>query len=56
MKEKNAESKNPLPASASLARTSSEALFGERNQLVIVHNGQNYLLRITSGNKLILTK
>jgi hemin uptake protein HemP len=56
MKNKNASPKNPPAASVSSTRTSSETLFGEHNQLVIVHNGQDYLLRITSANKLILNK
>ncbi|WP_374090012.1 hemin uptake protein HemP [Methylomicrobium lacus] len=35
---------------------SSGALFGTRNEIVIVHNDEEYRLRITSNGKLILTK
>jgi len=35
---------------------SSSALFGTRNEIVIVHNDEEYRLRITSNGKLILTK
>ncbi|CAH2030644.1 protein of unknown function [Trichlorobacter ammonificans] len=34
----------------------STALFGDQKMLVILHNGEEYRLRITSSNKLILTK
>jgi hemin uptake protein HemP len=34
----------------------SDTLFGDRKTLVILHNGEEYRLRITSSNKLILTK
>lgn len=37
-------------------RFSSGALFGARNEIAIVHNGEEYRLRITSNGKLILTK
>ncbi|MGR9087205.1 MAG: hemin uptake protein HemP [Gammaproteobacteria bacterium] len=37
-------------------RLSSRALFGDRNEVVIVHNNEDYRLRITSNGKLILTK
>ena len=35
---------------------SSKELLGERKLLIIEHNGDRYTLRITSNNKLILTK
>ena len=35
---------------------SSEALFQGKNELVILHNAQRYQLRITSNDKLILTR
>ncbi len=35
---------------------SSKDLLGDRKQLIIEHNGDRYTLRITSNNKLILTK
>jgi hemin uptake protein HemP len=34
----------------------SEDLFGTSNELVILHDGEEYRLRITRNNKLILTK
>jgi hemin uptake protein HemP len=37
-------------------RVSSMALFGDERELVIVHHGQVYRLRITKADKLILTK
>jgi hemin uptake protein HemP len=36
-------------------KVSSEALLGPRRALVIVHNGREYLLRMTQNGKLILT-
>jgi len=37
------------------ARVSSQALLGARRELVIVHNGREYRLRVTQNGKLILT-
>lgn len=36
-------------------RTTSEALLGPERELVIVHNGREYRLRLTQNGKLILT-
>jgi hemin uptake protein HemP len=36
-------------------RVSSSILFGPRKELVIVHNGREYQLRLTQNGKLILT-
>jgi hemin uptake protein HemP len=36
-------------------RISSEALLGPRKELVIVHRGREYRLRLTQNGKLILT-
>jgi hemin uptake protein HemP len=36
-------------------RVTSEALLGARKELVIVHNGREYHLRLTQNGKLILT-
>ena len=36
-------------------RIASEALFGERREVVILHNGREYRLRLTQNDKLILT-
>ena len=41
---------------AAAGTVSSAALFGRRRELVIVHRGQTYRLRITRTDKLILTK
>lgn len=37
-------------------KLSSSLLFGTRNEVVIVHNDEEYRLRITRAGKLILTK
>lgn len=44
-----------IPAVDSPARISSEALLGPRGELLIVHNGREYRLRLTQNGKLILT-
>jgi hemin uptake protein HemP len=36
-------------------RVQSEALLGEAKELVIMHNGREYHLRMTQNGKLILT-
>jgi hemin uptake protein HemP len=36
-------------------RVTSAALLGPRGELVIVHNGREYKLRLTQNGKLILT-
>jgi hemin uptake protein HemP len=36
-------------------RVTSEALLGRRHELVIVHKGREYRLRLTQNGKLILT-
>jgi hemin uptake protein HemP len=51
---------SPKPVSqeaspATPSRVSSEALLGTRKELVIVHNGREYRLRLTQNGKLILT-
>jgi len=45
----------PQPKPDLVARVSSHALLGPRNELVIVHNGREYRLRRTQNGKLILT-
>ncbi|MCA1908497.1 MAG: hemin uptake protein HemP [Magnetospirillum sp.] len=37
-------------------RVPLDKLLGKNNELVIVHQGQEYLLRLTSNGKLLLTK
>jgi hemin uptake protein HemP len=36
-------------------RVNSTALFGRSRELIIVHNGREYRLRLTQNEKLILT-
>lgn len=51
-----AQSKGPSdPAAQPPARVSSESLLGPRGELLIVHNGREYRLRLTQNGKLILT-
>ena len=48
----------PLQAEKShpgLNRVSSESLLGPKKELVILHNGREYRLRLTQNGKLILT-
>jgi hemin uptake protein HemP len=43
------------PAAQQPARVSSESLLGACGELLIVHNGREYRLRLTQNGKLILT-
>ena len=43
------------PVNSKGKRISSETLFGERREVVILHNGREYRLRLTQNDKLILT-
>jgi hemin uptake protein HemP len=43
------------PASGGPERVTSRELLGERAELLIVHDGREYRLRITQNGKLILT-
>lgn len=45
----------PIPPPQAPQRVTSEALLGPRRELVIVHNGREYKLRLTQNGKLILT-
>lgn len=48
--------KPPQPApSTTPRRVASEQLLGAGKELVIVHNGREYKLRLTQNGKLILT-
>ena len=49
---------NPVSLSPSPRQEplTTEQLFGKRQEIVIVHDGEAYRLRITRNNKLILTK
>ena len=55
----NERSRSPAPGervqSAAPERVSSESLLGRNRELVIVHNGREYHLRLTQNGKLILT-
>ncbi len=42
-------------SSPELKRISSESLLGRGKELVILHNGREYRLRLTQNGKLILT-
>jgi len=37
-------------------KVSSDDLFGESKELIIIHDNQEYRMRITGNGKLILTK
>jgi hemin uptake protein HemP len=51
-----ARSEPPIAASSPRVRMSSRDLFRGGREIVILHAGQEYLLRITRADKLILTK
>lgn len=40
----------------SIKKLNSEKLFGESNEVMIQHQEETYVLRLTKQNKLILTK
>jgi hemin uptake protein HemP len=44
------------PEPAAVRRVESASLFQRGREVVIVHHGQEYRLRITKSDKLILTK
>jgi len=46
---------SPKSTTTAPKRISSEALLGAQRELVIVHNGREYKLRLTQNGKLILT-
>jgi hemin uptake protein HemP len=45
----------PLPAFRAPRKVASETLLGLGRELVILHNGREYRLRVTQNGKLILT-
>lgn len=47
---------NDRQASANRPRLSSDALLGGAREVIIEHAGDEYRLRLTNQNKLILTK
>lgn len=48
--------KSVMPKSAIPEQVSSRELLGQRKELIILHNDERYILRVTGNNKLILTK
>lgn len=46
---------NPMKIT-SIKKLNSEKLFGEGNEVMIQHQNETYVLRLTKQNKLILTK
>ena len=46
---------DPTPSQNASHKVSSETLLGAKKELVIVHNGREYRLRLTQNGKLILT-
>ena len=55
-KVERSDTKSDSSASADAGVISSRELLGSNKRLGIEHNGECYTLRITSNNKLILTK
>jgi hemin uptake protein HemP len=45
----------PVPLPPAPAKVPSQTLLGTRKELVIMHNGREYRLRVTQNGKLILT-
>ena len=45
----------PMPASIPVKRLPIEALLGRAKEIILVHNGREYRLRLTQNGKLILT-
>ncbi len=56
LSEAQGSSEPAMPHAAQPAVFSSQALFGGQRELLIMHNGEAYRLRITRQDKLILTK
>jgi len=59
--ERNFDAKSARQGCSPIARRVSqplrtEELFGSRQEIAILHDGEEYRLRITRNNKLILTK
>ena len=54
--ERNSTPLRVASTSASLPCVRSDSLFGKAREILIEHGGALYRLRVTSSNKLILTK
>ncbi len=50
------ENQSEVSNSSQNRRLTTESLFEGRNEILIVHNKEEYRLRITKNDKLILTK
>lgn len=46
----------PRPPAAPLRRIPVEQILGQAEQVILLHRGEEYRLRLTRANKLILTK
>lgn len=55
MKDEN-ENREDVATASHPGKISSAKLMGNAKELVIQHNGERYVMRITGNNKLILTK
>ena len=53
--ESETQRKSAAVAAQAPTRVSSESLLGPRGELLIVHNGREYRLRLTQNGKLIRT-
>ncbi len=51
-----ASANQPLPAHSSKPRMSSTELFGNASELIIEHRGEEYRLKLTRNQRLILNK
>ena len=56
MKSSDSQKPNSPNNQAPSSVLTSKELLGERRELIILHEGELYRLRITKNNKLILTK
>jgi hemin uptake protein HemP len=56
MKNPDSSNNNPNTNNHPATVLTSKELLGERRELVILHEGELYRLRLTKNNKLILTK
>ncbi len=53
---KNATEKNAPLSEEMRLKIDTKELFKTQNEIIIIHRGEEYRLRITSNDKLILTK
>lgn len=55
-RDKATDTAGPASDTASPRRLSLETLMGGRREVIIQHRGEDYRLRLTSNDKLLLTK